>query len=206
MNDRVSKWGFLREDLESAQKAGIDVATGLHRTGLEEYLKVIFPDVDDWIHDRPIGVLNGVKRRIKPDYRSETLKLIIEFDGLLHYTDPENIVTDIERTRDYTKGGYKVVRIPYFIQLTNEVVKEMFGVEVSEPLFPEGVPSMAVSGRNTPAFLCTEGVRRMARELLMYPSQLEVNLKALRDEYSSECEVDLSGYKVLKSNLTTLDV
>lgn len=204
MNDKSSKWGFLREDRLSAEKAGIDVATGLHRTGLEEYLKVIFPSVDDWIHDKPIGELNGVKRRIKPDYRSETLKLIIEFDGLLHYTDPENIITDIERTRDYTKGGYKVVRIPYFIQLTNEVVKKMFDVEVSEPLFPEGVSSMAVSGRNTPAFICHEGVRRMARELLMYPSQLEVNLTALRENFSSESEIDLSGYEVLKMCLNAL--
>lgn len=43
MNDK--KWGFLRETKELAQKAGLDADTGLHRTGLDEYLKVIFPDV-----------------------------------------------------------------------------------------------------------------------------------------------------------------
>lgn len=47
-------WGFLRETTEAAQKAGIDKDTGLPRTGLDGYLKVIFPDVDDWIHDKPI--------------------------------------------------------------------------------------------------------------------------------------------------------
>lgn len=36
------KWGFLRETTALAKKAGIDKATGLHRTGLEEYLKVFF--------------------------------------------------------------------------------------------------------------------------------------------------------------------
>lgn len=71
------KWGFLRETKELAQKAGLDADTGLCRTGLEEYLKVIFPDVDDWFHDEPIGMLNGIKRKLRPDYRSETLKLII---------------------------------------------------------------------------------------------------------------------------------
>jgi len=35
-------WGFLRETEAMAKKAGIDKDTGLHRTGLEVYLKVIF--------------------------------------------------------------------------------------------------------------------------------------------------------------------
>jgi hypothetical protein len=39
----VNKWGFLRETSELAKKAGKDKDTGLHRTGLEDYLKVIFP-------------------------------------------------------------------------------------------------------------------------------------------------------------------
>ena len=45
------KWGFLRETEALAKKAGIDKDTGLHRTGLEIYLKVIFPKIDVWIHD-----------------------------------------------------------------------------------------------------------------------------------------------------------
>ena len=38
-----NKWGFLRETAELARKAGIDKDTGIHRTGLDEYLKIIFP-------------------------------------------------------------------------------------------------------------------------------------------------------------------
>ena len=37
----MKKWGFVRETVEAAKKAGIDADTGLHRTGLEEYLSVI---------------------------------------------------------------------------------------------------------------------------------------------------------------------
>ncbi|WP_164849068.1 hypothetical protein [Flavobacterium columnare] len=37
------KFGFLRETSEKAKRAGIDPATNLHRTGLDEYLAVIFP-------------------------------------------------------------------------------------------------------------------------------------------------------------------
>ena len=130
--DATSKWGFLRENGASARKAGTDPATGLHRTGLDEYLRIIFPETNDWIHDQPIGEIGGKKRRIRPDYRSESLKLIVEFDGLQHYTNPVNILKDLNNTAIYEQGGYKVVRIPYFIQLTNEVVKSMFVVEVNK--------------------------------------------------------------------------
>jgi hypothetical protein len=76
-----SRWGYFRETQGKAQKAGKDKSTGLHRTGLEEYLKVIFPFVKDWIHDQPIGLeLDRKMLRTRPDYRSETLKLITEFD------------------------------------------------------------------------------------------------------------------------------
>ena len=55
------KWGFLRETDAMAKKAGIDKDTGVHRTGLENYLKVIFPKIDDWIHDKALGMVNGTK-------------------------------------------------------------------------------------------------------------------------------------------------
>ena len=32
------KWGFLRETSEKAKLAGIDKGTGLHRSGIDEYL------------------------------------------------------------------------------------------------------------------------------------------------------------------------
>ena len=126
------KWGFLRETNASAKKAGIDKNTGLHRTGLEDYLKVIFPTVDDWIHYKAIGKINDKIYRSRPDYRSEKLKLIIEFDGLQHYTKPDIIEKDLQTTAVYKSFGYKVVRIPYFIQLTQKVVKSLFEVDVKE--------------------------------------------------------------------------
>jgi len=160
----MKKWGFLRETKAMAQKAGIDKETGLHRTGLEEYLKVIFPNIDDWIHNKALGQVNGALCRSRPDYRSETLKLIIEFDGRQHYTLPDNIEKDIKTTEMYKNFGYKVVRIPYFIQLTNKAVKTLFDVDASEELFDETIPSLSTEGRISPAYLCPAGVKRMAEE------------------------------------------
>lgn len=193
-----SRWGFLRESRKKAEKEGIDKVTGLHRTGLEDYLAVIFPGVDDWIHNKSIGTINGEKCSYRPDYRSESLKLIIEFDGTGHYKDPSKIVDDKMKTALFEKGGYKVVRIPFFIQLTHDVVKTLFGVEVKEELFPAGIPSMLIEWENTPAFMCPMGVERMARELLLYPEQLKTNLEALKKNAEEhECGSELSGYKML---------
>ena len=172
-------WGFLRETAEKAQKDGIDKDTGLHRTGLEEYLAVIFPETNDWIHDK-VFRHNGENYGIRPDYRSDSLKLVIEFDGVQHYTNPARIEKDIENKKIYEKCGYKVVRIPYFIQLTNKAVEQMFGVNVKEPLFDGSIPSLGISGNHSPAFLCPAGLKRMAEEFVKYPEQYEVNHKALK--------------------------
>lgn len=172
------KWGFLRETKEEANRSGYDLDTGLKRTGLDEYLSVIFPDTHDWVHDSPI---EGIKSKRRPDYRSESLKLIVEFDGIQHYTMPFNIERDIENTMFYEELGYKVVRIPYFIQLTNKVVKQLFDVDVKEELFDESIPSLGPKGRCSPAYLCGAGILRMAQEFKQFPEQYEVNLKYLKD-------------------------
>lgn len=91
--------------------------------------------------------------------------------------------------------GYKVVRIPYFIQLANSAIKTLFGVEVKEVMFDGKYPSLGVNGNNTPAFLCLEGIKRMAKEFRQFPDQYQVNidyLKSLNDEY-------LTGAKLLET-------
>jgi hypothetical protein len=192
-NNTNTKWGFLRETREEAQKAGKDEDTGLHRPGLEDYLSVIFPDVPErsWIHDKAI---EGSNRRIRPDYRCDSLRLIIEFDGVQHYQQPDTIRKDYENQAFYESLGYKVVRIPYFIQLTNDVIKQMFGVDVSEPMFDPTVPSMGKKGRNSPAYCCYAGLKRMADEFKKYPQQYKVNtefLESQNDDY-------LTGVSLLK--------
>lgn len=174
------KWGFLRE--HSSKTTGKDPLTGLHRTGLDEYLSVIFPDVNDWVHDKAFGIhKDGENHRIRPDYRSDRLKLVVEFDGLPHYTNPENIIRDDNNTIIYQRNGYKVVRIPYFIQLTNEAVEKLFGVNVKEPLFNVIYPSLGGTEMNhNPSCLCPEGLKRMAKEFENFPEQYEINIQSLK--------------------------
>lgn len=180
----MNKYGFLRETEESAIKAGIDPVTGLHRTSLDKYLQIIFPKINDWIHDKtiPKELINNIKSMKRPDYRSEKLKMIVEFDGIQHYTNPDIIIKDIESTKFYESLGYKVIRIPYFIQLTNEVVKILFNINVKEKLFPDTIPSLTYKGRNTPAYLCIMGIERMRKEFKKFPQQYKINKKHLEKE------------------------
>lgn len=186
-NPKKEKWGFLRETEEDAKKAGVDPDTGLHRTGLETYLKAIYPDVNDWVHDKSIPGLqvSGKVCRRRPDYRSEKLKLIVEFDGLQHYTNPKVIKSDEEGNIIYKKAGYKVVRIPFFIQLSQDAVKKLFGVSVQQQLFNEEFCSMGINGRNTPAYLCPAGLQRMAQDFKKFPKQYELNVNFLKKQHNS---------------------
>ena len=179
MEKEQKKWGFIRETAKDAEKAGQDKDTGLCRTGLEEYLTVIFPG-KQWVHNKSCEVKNEKGNLIRPDYRCEELKLIIEFDGTPHYKNANKIKEDEYNTRQYENAGYKVVRIPYFIQLSNKAIRTLFGVDIQEPMFDETIPSMGPKGKNSPATLCELGIKRMAREFLAFPEQYEANIKALK--------------------------
>lgn len=91
-------WGFLRETTKKAIEAGIDTEHGICRTGLNEYLAVIFPEYEgtDWVHDKKVPSIKGSS--IRPDYRNDDMKLIVEFDGIQHYTKLDTILKDISNT------------------------------------------------------------------------------------------------------------
>ena len=169
--------GIFKRKCKQCQKDGVDPETGLHRTGLEEYLKVIFPNTNDWICNKTI---KGSGLRTRPDYRSDSLRLIIEFDGTQHYDNPINIHDDEIKTQNYMNLKYKVVHIPYFIQLTNDAIKKLLGVEIKEKMFNPVFPSLGPDDKNTPAFLCYEGIKRMAKEFKRFPDQYKTNVDYLK--------------------------
>ena len=71
---------------------------------------------------------------MKPDYFIEKLGLIFEFDGPIHYQSTFKILKDRIKYRNLNSielNGkpkiLRVIRIPYYWQLTRDVAKYMFG-------------------------------------------------------------------------------
>ena len=66
----------------------------------------------------------NTKRR--PDYRIDRYKLIFEYDGPDHYRNPFKIYSDKRKFKEYSDKGYRVVRWPYYMQLSKDAAKYIF--------------------------------------------------------------------------------
>ena len=73
------------------------------------------------------------KSNIEPDYFYESLGLIFEFDGPDHYNNSYKIMKDENKYKNLKyiqKNGngvvFKIIRIPYFVQLSKDVAKFLF--------------------------------------------------------------------------------
>jgi hypothetical protein len=181
------KYGFVRETEKIAKQAGPDKITGIPRTGLDTYLQAIFPDTNDWIHDKCFP-----GQRIRPDYRSETLRLIIEFDGLLHFTTKAAVDKDTKNTKIYVDAGYKVVRISFYLNLTTKVINKLFDLQLTDTFFEgEVCPFTEV----LPCDFCLSGLNRMFKDLSeIAPEQLNLVLKCIENK----CPLEYAYIKQLK--------
>lgn len=121
---------------------------------------------NDWVHDFVVPE-SGLKNR--PDYRSEKLKLIVEFNGHFHYTVPNTILSDEKKRLAYITLGYKIIEIPYFLQLDSRITKFLFGLPKGFNSFPHGFISKNLV---LPASFCSLGVQRFYKELTNFPLEV----------------------------------
>lgn len=127
------KWKYLRETRTKYFDDSIN-------TALEDYLNYIFPGYD-FIYNQTVPkdiiIQRNSKcsiRRYRPDARCEKLNLIVEYDGLDHYCNQSIVLSDIERDEWFRKLNYKIVRIPYWIQLSSEMIHYFFNIDIKEPM------------------------------------------------------------------------
>jgi very-short-patch-repair endonuclease len=126
---------------------------------LEMVLGELFPNVT-FIRDRQVPN-SGLQTR--PDYRNDDLKLIVEFDGDQHYRNVQKIKREQEKTDRYSQMGYKVVRIPYFIQISTETITHLFDINLSyNQTYPHGFISKTVI---MPADFCEIGIQKFKSDL-----------------------------------------
>ncbi len=107
-----------------------------------------------------------ITRMFRPDYRSEKHKMIVEFDGDQHYRSAKHVIEDKTRDKILTDAGYCVIRIPYFVQMTEPVIGMLFSNHIVDrdrfKDFPHGFIADAVV---FPADFCELGVARFLDDL-----------------------------------------
>ena len=142
---------------------------------LSKALDVIFPHTTDWIRNKNFRGCN-----FRPDYRSDSLKLCIEVDGYRHYTKSLIINGDKNKDEIYEGAGYKVVRIPYFIQISSKTISTLFGIKVQ---WKQEHPHGFVLDEPTcvlPADFCELGVQRFEEDLKKFSSIKSDIMESLR--------------------------
>ena len=155
----------------------------LTEKNLGKILKEILPK-HHFIHDKCVPNSNSRKR---PDYRNEKLKLIIEFDGHSHYCQSKTILNDIKKDNCYRNLGYSIHRIPYFIQITEQVLQLLFNKKIKfEQKYPNGfIDSKAI----LPSDFCELGIQKFKKDLDKFHfheneiiNSLKEKIKVLDDE------------------------
>ena len=153
-----------------------------------------------WIHDKPyLG-------RFKPDYWNESTMTIVEFDGYAHYTQASRILADKAKDKLYSEAGYKIIRIPYFIQLSRSTCKTMFNIDLNiEQVYPHGFIDKKCI---LPADFCELGIERFKSDMSRFANEVEeiinsLKTKTAKSKYGVD-EVLPKSLKYLLSGARTL--
>lgn len=139
----------------------------LTEDSLEEFLKQIYPN-KEIIRNKNVPNSNLKSR---PDFRIEEEKLIVEFDCYRHYNSYETQSRDEIKYHQYKYMGYKVIRIPYFIQLSKEVIFKLFGVYLQnfEQKYPHGfIDKKAL----TPLDFNYNGLMKFRDDLIIFEKEI----------------------------------
>lgn len=170
----------------------------LTETKLGEIINSIFPN-DEVIRDK--SVPSAGNRRTRPDYRIESKKLIFEFDGYSHYNQSKVIISDKNKDEDYSSLGYTIIRIPYFIQFDENLLKiyhltDVIGdCEALKLEYPHGfIDKKAL----LPSDFCEMSIERFVRDLNKFHLQRNDIIKSLKDKIIDVGNIDLVLPKSLR--------
>jgi len=157
----------------------------LNEEFLGEVLKHVFPD-NTFIRDKTVPNSNSRRR---PDYRCDELNLIVEFDGDRHYKEASKIKSEREKVLLYESMGYKVVRIPYFIQLDKRVIELLFGKKINNFYeYPQGFISKLAAN---PCDYCEMGVKKFLCDLDRFSVVKDEVIKSLISKIKETGDIDL---------------
>ncbi len=159
---------------------------------LIDYLRLIFPN-EIWTSNRKIP---GSSINSRPDYYNDKLKIIIEFDGDStanlkgHYSNAETILKDYKKDKVYKEIGLKVIRIPYFVQMSIDSIHDLFGIEgiKVEQVYPHGFWN---KDAKLPVDYNELGISRFENDLIRLPSIRNDIIDSLKTKITEFGNIDL---------------
>lgn len=180
---------------------------------LESVLKRLFPNDNDWVYHgtKTLKDSNGKSVKtdsghtVKPDFVSKKRLTIIEFDGAggknpYHYSSDAQCIRDQEKDALYNKLGYKVVRIPMYVQLDSEMIDYYFGIKYDQDLY-EACHCHGFSHESIllPAAFSQLGLERFRREFQKLPETVKrVIVQSLKGRIEAFMEKDNYSYNDAK--------
>lgn len=117
----------------------------------------------------------------RPDYRIDELNLVVEFEGYYHYNTYNIQLKDSLKLVKLIESGYRVIKIPYFIQFNSTIaVESIFSELISNTLpfnnYPHGfIDKKALRVCDFNYF----GVKRFLNDLKIFSFAKEDILKTL---------------------------
>jgi hypothetical protein len=123
--------------------------------------------------------LAGSRRRWDMCFTVNGAIVAAEFDGDEHYCNSLKIKADREKDELAKAASIRVVRVPYWIQLTDETLRHYFGLEAK---IVQNFPHGFITTKIFPASFCELGIERFRRELNELPSSVrDAVLLSLRE-------------------------
>ena len=145
----------------------------LNKTNLGKILDELFKNYT-FVRQKPFG-------HYRADYCCDALKLIVEFDGIDNYQKSTVVQSDAAKDATLANLGYTVVRIPFFVQMSSEVIKHLFNLDVDyTQTFPHGFISKKAINM-TPAHFCPLGLKRFVNDLHKFSYLKQDILNSLKD-------------------------
>jgi hypothetical protein len=133
------------------------------------------------------------------------MKIIIEFDGDSklningHYSSAKVILNDYKKDEVYKAMDWKIIRIPYFVQISTNSIYDLFGIkEIKvEQIYPHGFWDEKA---RLPADFNELGIQRFENDLKRLPSIRQDIIESLKNKIIELGNIDL----VLPSKLKYL--
>lgn len=148
-------------------------------------------------------VLKESNIRGRYDYIFYKEKLIVEFDGYRHFSSAKQIMSDKCKNEIASNLGFKLIRIPYFVQLDREVIEFYFKDILSNKQTFNNYPHGFIDPKAMlPADFCELGQKEFIKfmritEGTLFNKCIKNNLKELISKNNKEIVVFEELFNIL---------